>query len=52
VDQEPESRGQMVDQKPEPPRVQIAGDRLLKTVGIDLNKWTVGDRSIPSLGSV
>jgi len=27
-----------------------AGDRLLKTLGIDQNKWTVGDRRIALLG--
>jgi hypothetical protein len=27
-----------------------AGDRLLKTLGIDPNKWTVGDRRIALLG--
>jgi hypothetical protein len=32
------------------PREQIAGDRLLKTLGIDPNKWTVGDRRLALLG--
>lgn len=32
------------------PNEQILGDRLLKTVGIDPNKWTVGDRRIALLG--
>jgi len=37
-----------VDQEPQP-NEQIAGDRLLKTLGIDPNKWTVGDRRIALL---
>jgi hypothetical protein len=32
------------------PNKQIAGDRLLKTLGIDLIQWTVGDRRIALLG--
>jgi hypothetical protein len=38
-----------VDQEPQP-NEQIAGDRLLKLLGIDPNKWTVGDRRIALLG--
>jgi hypothetical protein len=34
------------------PSKQIAGDRLLKTLGIDLEKWTIGDRRIALLGIV
>ena len=34
----------------EQPSKRIAGDRLLKTLGIDPNKWTVGDRRIALLG--
>jgi uncharacterized protein YjbI with pentapeptide repeats len=37
-----------VDQ--EQPNEQIAGDRLLKALGIDPNKWTAGDRRIALLG--
>ncbi len=40
VDQEPEQNG------------QIAGDRLLKTLGIDPEKWTVGDRRMAFVGIV
>ncbi len=32
------------------PSNEIAGDRLLKRLGIDQNKWTVGDRRIAHLG--
>jgi hypothetical protein len=32
------------------PNKQIVEDRLLKTLGIDPNKWTVGDRRIAFLG--
>jgi Pentapeptide repeats (8 copies) len=38
-----------VDQEPQP-RQQNAGDGLLKTLGIDPDKWTVGDRRIALLG--
>jgi uncharacterized protein YjbI with pentapeptide repeats len=38
-----------VNQEQQPSK-QIAGDRLLKTLGIDPNKWTVGDRRIALLG--
>jgi hypothetical protein len=38
-----------VDQEPQL-NEQIAGDRLLKTLGIDPNKWTVGDQRIALLG--
>jgi uncharacterized protein YjbI with pentapeptide repeats len=38
-----------VDQEPQP-NEHIAGDRLLKALGIDPNKWTVGDRRIALIG--
>jgi uncharacterized protein YjbI with pentapeptide repeats len=38
-----------VEEEPQP-RERIAGDRLLKSLGIDPNKWTVGDRRIVLLG--
>src|SRR5215210_3712614 len=38
-----------VDQEPQS-KEQIAGDRLLKMLGIDADKWTVGDRRIALLG--
>jgi hypothetical protein len=38
-----------VDQEPQP-NEQSAGDLPLKTLGIDPNKWTVGDRRIALLG--
>ena len=38
-----------VDQEQQPKK-QIAGDRLLNTLGIDPNKWTVGDRRLALLG--
>jgi hypothetical protein len=34
----------------EQPRKQITGDRFLETLGIDSNKWSVGDRRIALLG--
>jgi hypothetical protein len=37
-----------MDQQPRP-REQISGDRLLKALGIDPNKWTVGDRRLALL---
>lgn len=37
-----------VDQEPQPNK-QIAGDRLLTRLGIDPNKWTVGDRRLALL---
>jgi hypothetical protein len=40
-----------VDQEPAP-NGQIAGDRLLKTLGIDPEKWTLGDRRIAFVGIV
>jgi hypothetical protein len=44
-----EDQNRQVDQEPQPTE-PIAGDRLLKTLGIDPNKWTVGDRRIALLG--
>ena len=38
-----------VDQEQQPKK-HIAGDRLLNTLGIDPNKWTVGDRRLALLG--
>jgi hypothetical protein len=34
----------------EQPNKQIAGDRLLKRLGLDPKKWTVGDRRLALLG--
>ena len=38
-----------VDQEQQPNK-QIGGDRLLNTLRIDPNKWTVGDRRLALLG--
>ena len=39
-----------MDQEPQPKDDHLAGDRLLKRLGIDPNKWTVGDRRLALLG--
>jgi hypothetical protein len=45
VDQEPQPNEQAAEDHPE-----TVGDRLLKWLGIDPNKWTVGDRRLALFG--
>jgi len=47
VDQEQQPSKQTAEDRPE-----TAGDRLLKRLGIDPNKWTVGDHRLALLGVV